>query len=433
MAVDMNVRFDKSLITQLSKNKGEPDWMLELRLKSLGLYKESPLPKVEKIKIDNWNIDNFDFTIDEQQQLEKAEQLPAFMQSVIASNIKERSVLVQKDSSVIYQDVSRNLKKQGVIYTDLMDALQNYPDLVKKYFMKDIKLDDKLITLHTALWNGGVFLYIPKNVVVDFPVQSLFLAEKTGLLPHILIVAEENSSVTYVDHYFSSDTTISPIHNGVSEVYVGENARVRYATIHNFNKNVYDYTYRKALVERNGSIEWVIGEMNDGNTLSANTSILKDSGANVDTKSIFIGTGNQKTNFVSKVIHVGDHTNSSILSHGVMLDKSTGIFDGITQIEKGAVKANAKQAEKILMLSEEARGDANPILLIEEHDVVAGHAASAGPVNKEDIYYLMSRGIKKEEAERLIIHGFLSPVVSRIPIEGLQEQLENVIERKLSK
>ncbi len=300
--------------------------------------------------------------------------------------------------------------------------------------MNSVSFDEnKFLALHTALWSGGLFLYVPKNVEVEFPVQAIYLAAESGLLPHIIIVAEAFSSVTYVDHYFSEKNAEPTVHNGVVEVYVGEGAKVRFSTIHNFSSEIYDYTHRHADIARNGRIEWVIGEMNEGNTVSNNISILKGEASEADSKSIFVGTGNQRTNFVSKVIHEGEHTNSQILSRGVMLDRSTGIFNGITHMKKGCVKSNAQQTEKVLMLSEGSRGDANPILLIDENDVMAGHAASAGPVDQEDIYYLMSRGIMKEDAEKLIIHGFLAPVVSLIPIEGMQEKLENVIERKLGK
>lgn len=432
MTVEMNTRFDKEFITQLSKDKNEPEWMLNLRLEAFEMFKELPIPRLEKTKIDNWNIDQFNPMVKEE-SINDFNNLPSNMKSIVEENIENRNVFIQKNASVIFKQLSEKLAEQGVIFTDLENALQEYPELVEKYFMKstDFK-ENKIIALHASLWSGGTFLYVPKNVEVEFPIQALYLSENGGLLPHIIIVAEANSKVTYVDHYFSNDSD-SNVHNGVAEVYVGDGATVRYSTIHNFNEDLYDYMYRKAVVDRNGKIEWIIGEMNAGNTVSVNTSVLNAPAAIADSKSIFVGTGNQQGNFVSKVIHVGDHTESNVLSHGVLLDKSTGIFNGITQIEKGAVKSDASQAEKVLMLSKDARGDANPILLIDEYDVIAGHAASAGPVDPSDIYYLMSRGISKEEAEKLIIHGFLAPVVSMIPIDGMQEQLEKVIVKKLQK
>lgn len=431
MTVNMNV-FDKKFIAQLSKQKNEPEWISELRLKAYDLYKEFPLPYVEKTKIDKWNIDRFEPFIEEN-KVENIDELPEEVKSLLEVNPEERNVLVQKNSSVIFYQLSKKLADQGVIFTDLDYAIQEYPDLIKKYFLKNISLNDKLIALHTALWSGGVFLYIPKNVEVEFPIQAMYLASESGLLPHTIIVAEANSSVTYVDQHFSIDSKLSTVHNNVAEVYVEEGARVRFASIHNLSKEIYDYTYRYAEVGRDGKMEWIIGDMNAGNSLSGTTSILKSPGSVAETKSIYVGTGNQKSNFTVKVVHEGEHTESNILSRGVLLDKSTGIFNGITEMKKGAKKSNAEQVEKILMLSDSARGDANPILLIDEHDLMAGHAASAGPVDQNDMFYLLSRGIPREEAERLIIHGFLAPVVSRIPIEGMKEQLEQLIERKLER
>jgi len=429
MTVDMNTRFDKELITRLSRSKNEPDWLLDLRLKAFDHYRDLPIPHLEKTKIDHWNIDQFTLAGEDEKE---QEQLPAEITSIVASKSEDRNLFVQKNGSTIYKEFSKNLADSGVIFTDLNYAVQEYPDLVKKYLMNSLSLDEnKLIALHAALWKGGIFLYIPRNTNVEVPIQAVHLASDQGLLPHILIIAERNSSVTYVDHRFSLENKQTTVHNSVAEVYVGENARVRFATIHNFNEAVYDYTYRRATVERDGRMEWIIGEMNNGNTVSNNTSVLTGTGGFADSKSIFVGTGEQKTNFVSKIIHEGEHTDSNILSRGVLLDQSTAIFNGITEMKKGAAKSNAEQAEKILMLSENARGDANPILYIDEYDLMASHAASVGPVNPDDIYYLMSRGIHKYEAQKLIIHGFLEPVVSQIPIEGMREQLAQLIERKL--
>lgn len=428
-----NITIDENIVTQISKEKNEPQWMLELRLKALELYKELPLPHLEKTKIDKWNIDQFHLDANADKVADFSG-LPEEIKTIVEANTGTRSVLVQRNSTIIYQQISDKLAEQGVIFTDLDTALAKYPDLVKKYFMQSTSFDDnKLIALHTALWNDGIFLYVPKNIEVEFPIQSLFIGDKGGLLPHIILVAEANSSITYVDNYYSLNTDSPSVHNGVVEVFVGDGARVQFASIHNLDSNYYDYTHRKAIVERNGSIEWNLGEMNSGNTLSNVTSNLANSGASAITNSIFIGTSDQKANFVYKVVHNGQFTESDILSRGVLLDESTGIFNGVTEIKRGAAKSDASQAEKVLMLSPSARGDANPILIIDEHDVKAGHAASAGPVNSDDIYYLMSRGISENEAKRLIIHGFLAPVVSRIPIEGMKEQLEKVIERKLKK
>jgi len=430
VTVDMNISFNEELITQLSKERNEPEWMLEIRLKAWRLSKELPLPNIKNAKLDNWNLEQFNPFINEEPIVDST-YLPDEMKNWLDIQ-EESSLLVQRNSSTFYHQLNSELLAKGVIFTGLEQALQEYPELVRDYFLKSLKSSDKVTSLHTALWSGGLLLYIPKGVQVELPIHALFVAEKSGLLPHILIIAEANSSLTYVDHYLAAEDCQTEVHNGVVEIYVGENAQVRYATIHNFGSQFYDYTCRQATVARNGKIEWLIGEMNAGNTLSGNTSYLTGDAAVADTRSIFIGTGKQRVSLESKVCHQGIHTESNITSRGVLLEESSAVFNGVTCIEKGAVKANAAQAEKILMLSELAKGVANPVLLIDEHDVMAGHAASAGPVNPEDVYYLMSRGIPKREAEYLIIQGFLAPVVEKIPL-GLREQLQKAIERKLER
>ncbi|KGT72820.1 Fe-S cluster assembly protein SufD, partial [Bradyrhizobium japonicum] len=250
------------------------------------------------------------------------------------------------------------------------------------------------------------------------------------LCPHVLIVAEANSKVAYVDTFVSSNGK-SMVANSVVEVVVGAGASVQVASVRSLSREVNDYAFRRAVVDRDGKMEWILGEINDGNTVSNNTTILKGTASIAQTKTVSVGTGAQRQNLTSQVQHVGTHSVSQMVSKAVMTDEATTILNGITKIEKGAEKANGVQAENILMLSEKSRGDANPILLIDEDDVKAGHAASVGRVSEESIYYLMSRGITRHEAERLIILGFLEPVVAEIPIEEVQNRLRQALERKL--
>jgi Fe-S cluster assembly protein SufD len=219
--------------------------------------------------------------------------------------------------------------------------------------------------------------------------------------------------------------------NLISEVIVGNNAQVKYGAVDTLSKDMQTYVNRNAYVKNDGRVEWALGLMNDGNTISENITNLHGNGAYGDTKTVVVGTGNQKQNFTTKVIHFGKNSNGYILKHGVMKDAASSIFNGIGKIEHGATKSDAVQESRVLMLSPEARGDANPILLIDEDDVTAGHAASVGRVDPTQLYYLMSRGISKTEAERLIIHGFLAPVVNQLPVEAVKKQLTEVIERKV--
>jgi Fe-S cluster assembly protein SufD len=432
MSVDVKT-VDQEWIRRFSEQRGEPRWMTEFRLNAFELAEKLPLPKVEKMRIQRWRLDRVVPSVDS----------PFFQDSAVLPELKQEmpwldeklpNLLIQQDGSVSHSRLDEELQRQGVVFQSLDSALHRHEALIREHFMTEaLKVDENRLTaLHASLWSGGVFVYVPPNREVELPLQALFRFSGQGLgfYPHVLVIADENSSLTLVDHCVSSQQAAG-LHVGVTEVYVKRGARVRYATVHLFNQAITDISYRRAVVAQDGQIEWILGEMNDGNTLAENNSILKGKGASSASRLIAIGTGKQQANYQSRNWHIGQHTNSEILSRGVTRDQSWLIVDGVTKIEKGARRADGRQAQSVLMLSEHSRGDANPILYIDENDVQAGHAAGVGQVSAEQLYYLMSRGIPKEEAEYLIILGFLEPVVSRIPVEGIRQQLHAVIERKL--
>jgi Fe-S cluster assembly protein SufD len=433
---DTTLRLDRDIVTRISKDKNEPQWLTDLRLKSYGLYETLGLPKLEKTKIDKWYLEAQQ-SYKPENKITSLNEIPENLQELVNQDSENRNLTVQQNSSAVYVQQSEELTSKGVIFTDIDTAIREHGDLVQKYFAQAVKPEEnKLTAYHTAIFSGGVFLYVPRNVSIELPIQSLFFITegRIALVPHILIVAEANSSVTYVDNYVSYVQDSPSVHNGILEVFVGDGAHVRVTSLHDFAKETTDITYRRAIVEKDGLMEFFVGEMSDGNVVADNTTVLKGNGSNSDITTICIGAGEQRINQTSKITHFGTHTKSNMVTHSVMKGKSIGIFNGITKIEKGAAKSNGLQAEKILMLSEKSRGDANPILLVDEEDVLgAGHAASVGQINPDQIYYLMSRGIKRQEAERLIVHGFLATVVSKMPFEGLRDRLVSIIERKLSK
>ncbi|MEK3910446.1 Fe-S cluster assembly protein SufD [Paenibacillus sp. FSL H7-0331] len=424
---------DRQAIVQLSQSRQEPEWMTNLRSEALELAGSLELPVLEKTRIDRWNLRSFG-THKAETEITSTEQLPAFTKALLQDDSDQASLIIQRNSSIVFQNVSEELTKQGVIFSSLEAALTNHPELVKQYFMSVVNKDEnKLTALHTALWSGGVFLYVPKNVRVELPLQALFLTDdaEACFSPHVLIIAEQHSYVTYVDNFASHGDLNHLVQNGVVEVVVKPGAVVNYASVHNFDESVTDLSYRRAVVEQDATMNWVIGEMNYGNVMSDTTSLLKGNGSTSDAKIICVGTNEQKLNVTTRAVHFGKNSSSDMITRAVMRDAATAIINGITKIEKGATGANGQQTEKVLMLSPKARGDANPILLIDEDDVKAGHAASVGQVNPEQIHYLMSRGITREEAQRLVIYGFLAPVVSIIPMKNIQEQLQRFVERKL--
>ncbi|ATL40825.1 Fe-S cluster assembly protein SufD [Bacillus velezensis] len=436
MTLETKLSVDQEYVKGFSEKHQEPAWLKNLRLQALEKADDLPLPKPDKTKITNWNFTKFNKHTVENAPLASLEDLADEAKALIDIENEDKTLYVQRDQTPAFLSLSKELKDKGVIFTDILTAAREHSDLVEKYFMKDgVKVDEhKLTALHAALMNGGAFLYVPKNVQVETPVQAVYVHESndTALFNHVLIVAEDHSSVTYVENYISTVNPKEAVFNIISEVITGDNASVTYGAVDNLSAGVTTYVNRRGAARgRDSRIEWALGLMNDGDTISENTTNLYGDGTYGDTKTVVVGRGEQTENFTTQIIHFGKASEGYILKHGVMKDAASSIFNGIGKIEHGASKANAEQESRVLMLSEKARGDANPILLIDEDDVTAGHAASVGRVDPIQLYYLMSRGIPKEEAERLVIYGFLAPVVKELPIEGVKKQLVSVIERKV--
>ncbi|AVB08986.1 Fe-S cluster assembly protein SufD [Bacillus velezensis] len=436
MTLETKLSVDQEYVKGFSEKHQEPAWLKNLRLQALEKAEDLPLPKPDKTKITNWNFTKFNKHTVENAPLASLEDLADEAKALIDIENEDKTLYVQRDQTPAFLSLSKELKEKGVIFTDILTAAREHSDLVEKYFMKDgVKVDEhKLTALHAALMNGGAFLYVPKNVQVETPVQAVYVHESndTALFNHVLIVAEDHSSVTYVENYISTVNPKEAVFNIISEVITGDNASVTYGAVDNLSAGVTTYVNRRGAARgRDSRIEWALGLMNDGDTISENTTNLYGDGTYGDTKTVVVGRGEQTENFTTQIIHFGKASEGYILKHGVMKDAASSIFNGIGKIEHGASKANAEQESRVLMLSEKARGDANPILLIDEDDVTAGHAASVGRVDPIQLYYLMSRGIAKEEAERLVIYGFLAPVVKELPIEGVKKQLVSVIERKV--
>lgn len=436
MTTETSTALDKEILASFSKSHFEPEWFATLRQKAFDQASELPLPKPDKTKIDNWNFATFNKLVVESAEFTDLTSLPDEVKALIDTEKPEQNLYIQRNHTAAFSQITESAVKQGVIFTDIFTALREHPKLVEKYFMTadGVQVNShKLAALHAAFLNGGTFIYVPKNVVVEEPIQAIFMVDhaEANIFNHTLIVADENAELTYVENYISTVGVNQTVANLISEVFVGAGAKVAYGAVDTLDKNMTTYVHRGATVGRDGKVEWALGLMNDGNTISENITLLKGDGSYASSKSVVIGTGVQKQNFTTKIQHKGKRSEGYILKHGVMKDEASSIFNGIGFIEHGASKSNAQQSSRVLMLSPKARGDANPMLLIDEDDVIAGHAASVGRVDEMQLYYLQSRGISRLEAERLIIHGFLAPVVNELPIEKVKKQLVEVIERKV--
>ncbi|WP_326716578.1 Fe-S cluster assembly protein SufD [Vagococcus jeotgali] len=415
-------------ITLFSASLEEPKWMLDRRLEALKKVDELELPVIERVKYHRWPLMNVG-SINEEYQ--GAPILPSF------DEIEDNPLVIQGRTTTFYEQMPVELAEQGVIFTDIFTAMIEHSELVEKYFMTKTvpSLEDKMTAFHTAFLNGGVFLYLPKNVVVKEAFESLFYHQQedtSAFVKHVLIVAEENSELTYLERFESIGEASEKLSaNIVVEVIAKPGAKVKFAAIDRLGKEVNTYMNRRAYVMKDASVDWALGLMNDGNVVADFDSELVGEGSHSEVKVVAISAGRQVQGIDTRVTNRAPHSIGHILQHGVIREKGTLTFNGIGHIINGAKGADAQQESRVLMLSDQARGDANPILLIDEFEVTAGHAASAGRLDPEELYYLMSRGLPQKEAERLVTRGFLGSVITAIPVKSVQEEFVQVIDRKL--
>lgn len=427
--------FDNKYIEQFSKENDEPKWMTTLRLEGLDLAQSLDLPKPDKTNITRWNFTQFKHS-SKGEKISDLKNIPEQLKDFIDENNTPKNIVILRNQSVAYAALDDDLKGKGVIFTDIFTALKEHGELVQKYYMEDaVAIDEhKLTALHAALMNGGIFVYVPKNIQLKEPLQTIFWQEdrEAALFNHVIVVAEENSEVTYVENYISDNETEETVSNIITEVFAHDNAKVSFGAVDHFAAGTTSYINRRGVAYQDATIDWALGQMNEGHTVSENVTNLIGNSSSVNARTVTVGRGKQTQNFTAKTVHIGLDTDGQILQRGVLSGRTTAIFNAIGEIDHGATRANAEQESRVLMLSGEARGDANPILLIDEDDVTAGHAASVGRVDDMQLYYLQSRGITREDAEKLIIHGFLAPVVNELPIETIKNQLTQLIEGKLS-
>ncbi|CAD7360356.1 Fe-S cluster assembly protein SufD [Staphylococcus schleiferi] len=430
------LNISEAQLVDYSQSQNEPSWMTELRKEAFKQAESLEMPKPDKTKLNKWDFDSFKQHETQGAVFHDLKELPSEIDRIINVENTE-NLVIQHNNTSAYTKVNDKALQDGVIIEHISEALINHSDLVQKYFMKDaVTVDEhRLTALHTALMNGGIFVYVPKNVVVEHPIQYVVLHddENASFFNHVLLVTEESAEVTYVENYLSTTSGEGNQLNIVSEVIAGANSNISYGSVDFLDKGFTGHIIRRGVTEADATIKWSLGLMNEGDQIIDNTTNLIGDRSTSELKSVVVGRGDQTINLTSRIVQYGKETDGYILKHGVMKESASSIFNGIGHIKHGGSGSAANQESRVLMLSEHARGDANPILLIDEDDVEAGHAASVGRVDPEQLYYLMSRGISQREAERLVIHGFLDPVVRELPIEDVQRQLREVIELKIGK
>ncbi|MFM1675279.1 Fe-S cluster assembly protein SufD [Streptococcus mutans] len=417
----------KESILTFSQSKAEPAWLQEKRLAAFDKIDDLELPRIERVKFQRWNLG--DGTITE---------------SPISTNVPdftsfgENPKLVQLGTQTVLESLPAKLVEQGVVFTDFHSALEEIPQVIEKYFATALKFDeDKLSAYHTAYFNSGSVLYVPDNVEIDLPLEGIFLQDSTSNVPlnkHVLIIAGRHAKVNYLERFETiGDSDVKATANIAVEVLAQAGSQVKFAAIDRLGNNITTYISRRGRLDNDASIDWALGVMNEGNVIADVDSDLIGNGSHAELKVVAASSGRQIQGIDTRVTNYGNNSIGHILQHGVILERGTLTFNGIGHIIKGAKGADAQQESRVLMLSDKARSDANPILLIDENEVTAGHAASIGQVDPEDMYYLMSRGIDKETAERLVIRGFLGTVITEIPVKAVRDEMIAVLDEKLDK
>ena len=411
----------KELIQEFSQLHAEPEWLASLRQKAFDKIDQLDLPVIERVKFHRWNLG--DGRISDSEPLNS---VPDF--TSLGDNLK----FIQMGTQTVLEQLPADLAEQGVVFTDFHTALEEIPELVEKHFMSAVKYDeDKLAAYHTAYFNSGAVLYVPDNVEIDQPIEGIFYQDSESDVPfnkHILIIAGKHSKVNYLERLETyGEGAVPATANITVEVIAQAGAQIKFSAIDRLGENVTAYISRRGKLDNDAMIDWAIGVMNEGNVVADFDSDLYGKGSHADMKVVALSSGKQVQGIDTRVTNYGCNSIGNILQHGVILEKGTLTFNGIGHIIKGAKGADAQQESRVLMLSDQARSDANPILLIDENDVTAGHAASIGQVDPEDMYYLMSRGLDKATAERLVVRGFLGSVIVEIPVKEVRdEMIENI-------
>jgi Fe-S cluster assembly protein SufB len=417
----------KKIVTEISHVKKEGTWMRGLRLRAYEIFKEKPMPTwgADLSKIYFYAITYYLKATDKQSAT--WEDLPQEIKDTydrIGVPEAEKKFLsgvsAQYESEVVYESIERELTKQGVIFCDMDTAVKKYPALVKEYFGTLIPAhDNKFAALNSAVWSGGSFVYVPKGVRVKLPLQAYFRinAEAFGQFERTLIIAEEGSSVHYIEGCTAPIYTTSSLHSAVVEIFIKKNAHVRYTTVQNWSKNIFNLVTKRARAEENAVMEWVDCNLGSGVTMKYPAVYLTGRKAHGEVLSIAYAGKDQHQDAGAKMVHLAPDTTSRVISKSISKDGGRTSYRGLVHIGRGAKNARASVVCDALLLDDLSRSDTYPTMSIKEESAEVTHEATVEKIGAEKLFYLMTRGIKKEDAEGLLVNGFIDPVVKEIPLE----------------
>ena len=411
-------------LQSIFSNTNEPTWFLNTR--KLALYKSYtlPFPKLESMELERWNLFNVDFST---LRLENEGNVDIAEYGINSDDF----AVVQKNNTIVHINIPEKYADKVAI-KDIFTAMND--DHIKDSFMSVVDYaESKVTAVHYTLLNAGLFIDVKDNAVIEEPLQYIVISDKEqSLFNHVTIQVGNNAKFNFVENYVNNQKEDKAPFSLVSEVVAHEGSQVNYSSITNQPGEKRGTILRRGLTYRDSLINWNVAAMDEADVYHDNTTNILGDGSEANLKIVTLGVKEQKTYFNSEVVNQGLSSKGDILQHGVLLDRSHIVFNGVGFIVKGATGSNAYQSSRMLTLSSEAKADANPMLLIDENDVMAGHGASLGRIDEEQLYYLQSRGLTRKESSRLLVHGFLSPVISELTVDKIKELVTVLIDEKIN-
>jgi Fe-S cluster assembly protein SufB len=431
----------EEVVRDISAKKNEPEWMLELRLKGLKLFQRKPMPQWGS-DLSGIDFDNIKYFVrSTEKQAQSWEDLPEDIKNTydrlgIPEAEKQRlvaGVAAQYESEVVYHAIREDLEEQGVLFLDTDTALREHPEMFKEYFTSVIPVgDNKFAALNTAVWSGGSFIYVPKGVQVDIPLQAYFRinTENMGQFERTIIIVDEGAYVHYVEGCTAPIYSSDSLHSAVVEIIVKPGGRCRYTTIQNWSNNVYNLVTKRAVAEAGATMEWVDGNIGSKVTMKYPAVWLLGEHAKGETLSIAFAGEGQHQDAGAKMVHAAPLTSSSIISKSVARGGGRTSYRGLVQVLEGAKGSKSTVRCDALLVDDISRSDTYPYVDVREDDVAMGHEASVSKVGEDQLFYLMSRGMTEEEAMAMIVRGFIEPIARELPMEYALE-LNRLIELQM--
>ncbi|GKX66842.1 Fe-S cluster assembly protein SufB [Inconstantimicrobium mannanitabidum] len=430
----------KEIVEIISKEKNEPSWMKEFRLKSLNIYNNLSMPTWGP-SLNELDMDNIVTYVRPKSKLKGSwDEVPEDIKKTFdllgipeAEKKSLAGVGAQYDSEVVYHSIKEELVKQGVIYTDMETAIKEHEDIVKEYFMKCVTPSDhKFVALHGAVWSGGSFVYVPKGVEVDIPLQSYFRLNSPGAgqFEHTLIIVDEGAKLHFIEGCSAPKYNTTNLHAGCVELFVKEGATLRYSTIENWSKNMLNLNTKRAIVEKNATIEWVSGSFGSKISMLYPMSILKGEGAKAEFTGVSFAGKGQNLDTGAKIVHAAPNTFSTINSKSISKNGGSATYRGVVVVNSNAINSKSMVSCESLMLDNMSKSDTIPVIDLMNDEVEIGHEAKIGKISDEAIFYLMTRGISENEAKAMIVRGFVEPISKELPLEYAVE-MNNLINLEL--